>query len=68
VGGDSTVPKTLRAIGELPPDTYEPIEYKAAPLSGAAEAGPAREFVDFLLSREGREALSEAGLKPSPSR
>lgn len=67
-GGDSTVPKTLRVIGQLPADTYRPIEYKAAPLMGAAEAGPAREFVDFLLSPEGREALSEAGLKPSPSR
>ncbi len=67
VGGDSTAPKTLRVIGELPLDTYQPIEYKAAPLSGAAEAGPAQEFVDFLLSSEGREALSEAGLKPPPS-
>jgi molybdate transport system substrate-binding protein len=66
-GGESTVPKTLRLIGELPPDTYRPIEYKAAPLSGAVEAGPAREFVDFLLSPEGREALSEAGLKPTQS-
>lgn len=65
-GDPAAVPKTIRLIGQLPQGTDPPIEYKAAPLSGAAKVGSAREFVDFLLSPEGREALSKAGLRPPP--
>lgn len=65
-GESVAVPKTIRLIGQLPQGADQPIEYKAAPLTGTAEVGPAREFVGFLLSPRGREALSKAGLMPPP--
>jgi molybdate transport system substrate-binding protein len=60
-----SVPKTLRIIAEIPADTYPPIPYQAAPLTGAPQAEVARAFVDFLVSPKGQAALAAAGLKPA---
>ena len=67
-GDPAAVPKTIRLICELPQEAGPPIEYKAAPVSGLPDLDVARAFVEFLTSPEGRRALSEAGLRPTPSR
>jgi len=59
-----SVPKTLRVIAEIPADTYPPIPYQAAALTGAPQAEVARAFADFLVSPKGQAALAAAGLKP----
>jgi molybdate transport system substrate-binding protein len=60
-----SVPKTLRVIGRIPADTHSPIPYQAAVLSGAEQPEAAREFVEFLATPSGREALKKAGLAPA---
>ncbi len=62
VGG--AIPKTIRLVGELPPDSYPPVTYQAAPLANTPSPELAREFVGFLTSAEGRRALAEVGLTP----
>ncbi len=61
--GGST-PKTVRLIGELPSDAHAPIVYQAAAISAAPKPEVAQEFVDYLVSPGGREALQRAGLTP----
>jgi molybdate transport system substrate-binding protein len=67
-GDPTAVPKTIRLIGQLPPDSDPPIAYKAAPLCDPPGGDLARGFVEFLVSAEGREALSSAGLRPPDTR
>ncbi|MFB3881336.1 MAG: molybdate ABC transporter substrate-binding protein [Armatimonadota bacterium] len=56
------IPKTIRIVGELAPDSYPPIVHMAAPLARGKDAALAKEFVAFLASPEGRKAVADAGL------
>jgi molybdate transport system substrate-binding protein len=67
-GPQGAMPKTIRVIGELPAGSGPPIAYQAAPLAETPGPELARDFVGFLLSPEGREALREAGVTPVPER
>ena len=67
-GPQGAMPKTIRVIGELPAGSGPPITYLAAPLAETPGPELARDFVGFLLSPEGREALREAGVTPVPER
>jgi molybdate transport system substrate-binding protein len=67
-GPQGAMPKTIRVIGELPAGSGPPITYQAAPLAGTPGGDLARDFVGFLLSPEGRQALREAGVTPVPER
>jgi len=60
---ERSVPKTIRIIGEIPEGTYPRIPHQAAALRGTAHPEAAREFVEFLVSPEGRRALESAGLR-----
>jgi molybdenum ABC transporter molybdate-binding protein len=57
-------PKTIRIVGELPPNLYSPIPYQVALMKSDGESGAARRLVDFLTGEEGKRALRKAGLKP----
>lgn len=57
-------PKTVRSLGELPSVAYAPIVYQAAAISTAPKPEVAQEFVEYLTSPGGREALQRAGLAP----
>ncbi len=59
---ERSIPKTVRIIGEIPEGTYPRLVHQAAALRGAARPEAAREFVGFLVSPGGREALESAGL------
>ena len=61
-------PKTVRVVGELPSATYAPITYQAAALSTAPKPEVAQQFVEYLTSPGGREALQRAGLTPPKKR
>jgi len=63
-GKGGAIPKTIRVIGEIPSDAFPPILHQAAPLGEPAGSELAQEFVDFLRSENGREALASAGLTP----
>jgi molybdate transport system substrate-binding protein len=63
-GPQGAMPKTIRIVGELSPDSYPPIVHRAAPMARAGSPEVAREFVAFLGSPEGRQAITEAGLRP----
>jgi ABC-type molybdate transport system substrate-binding protein len=67
-GPHGAMPKTIRIVGELPAGSGPPISYQAAPLAKTPRPELARDFVGFLLSPEGREALREAGVSPVPER
>jgi molybdate transport system substrate-binding protein len=67
-GPQGAMPKTIRVVGELPAGSGPPITYQAAPLAETPGPELARDFVGFLLSPEGREALREAGVTPVPER
>jgi len=55
-------PKTIRLVGELPADAYPAIIYQAAAVQTSPQPDVPRQFVDFLASPGGREALQRAGL------
>jgi molybdate transport system substrate-binding protein len=61
-------PKTIRLAAELPADAYPPITYQAAAVKAAPRPEVARDFVDFLRSPGGQEALQRAGLTPARGR
>ena len=61
-------PPTIRIIADLPKESYPPIQYHAAPLKSTSPSQAATDFVAFLTSREGAEALNAAGLLPAPRR
>jgi molybdate transport system substrate-binding protein len=61
-GEGASPPKTIRVIGELAGEDASPIAFQAAILAVGPPPESAREFVDFLLSAEGRRAIQEAGL------
>jgi molybdate transport system substrate-binding protein len=61
-GSADSVPSTVRIVGEVPEGCYDPIPYKAAAIGGAELAD---DFVDFLVSQDGRQALRDAGLTPA---
>jgi molybdate transport system substrate-binding protein len=58
-------PKTVRLAAQFPADAYAPITYQAAAVKAAPQPEVAREFVDFLRSPGGQEALQRAGLTPA---
>jgi len=57
-------PSTISIVGELPEETHSPIMYYAAALRSAPNAPTARQFVGFLTSYQGKQALRRAGLTP----
>lgn len=61
-------PKTIRLVGELPCDYYQPIAYQAGVIATAPRPEVARAFVEYLVSAGGREALQRAGLTPPRER
>jgi len=63
-GTGGAPPRTVRIIAELPQDVHAPIHYQAAPLKSAAQPQVAEQFVEFLTSAQGEQALREAGLLP----
>lgn len=65
IGDEASLPKRVRIIAEIPEETYSPIPYQAAPLRGTERPEVAREFVDFLTSEEGQQAIARAGLRPA---
>ena len=66
-GPQGAMPKTIRIVGELVPDSYPPIVHRAAPTARAGSPEVAREFVAFLVSPEGRAAVQEVGLTLPPA-
>ena len=48
-------------------DTYRPVLYPVAVVSGAKQATLAQAFVDLLLSREGQAMLGRLGFQPPPA-
>ena len=48
-------------------DTYRPVLYPVAVVSGAKQATLAQAFVDLLLSREGQATLGRLGFQPPPA-
>jgi len=48
-------------------DTYRPVLYPVAVVSGAKQATLAQAFVDLLLSREGQAMLGRLGVQPPPA-
>lgn len=64
-GVEGSPPATVKVVGELPEEAYQAIPYQAAALRGAPQPEAARDFLDFLTSAEGREALRGAGLSPA---
>jgi len=59
-----TAPSTIRIVGTLPEATYTPIVYQIAPVKSPAPTKKVQEFLDFLASPEGKQALKQAGLTP----
>ena len=55
----------LRTI-EIPARLRPAVEYGAAVVKRAGQAAAAREFIDGLLSGDGRRALERAGFEPAP--
>lgn len=64
-GVEGSPPATVKVVGKLPEEAYRPIPYQAAVLRGAPQPEVAKDFLDFLTSAEGREALRGAGLSPA---
>jgi molybdate transport system substrate-binding protein len=51
----------------LPEDTYQPVIYPAAVVTGSRHAALASAFIDLLVSREGRAVLGRFGFPPPPA-
>jgi molybdenum ABC transporter molybdate-binding protein len=64
-GSGGSPPRTIRILGRLPEDTYTAIPYQVAALQNTQQVEVAQDFVSFLSSAEGRQALSSVGLTPS---
>ena len=47
-------------------DTYRPVLYPVAVVTGAKQAALAQAFLDLLVSREGQAALARFGFQPPP--
>jgi ABC-type molybdate transport system substrate-binding protein len=61
-GTGGAPPRAVRVVAELPRELHAPIYYQAAPLKSGPQAEGASEFVRFLVSPEGADALESAGL------
>lgn len=48
-------------------DTYRPVVYPVAVVTGARQPALAAAFIDLLLSREGQAVLSRHGFQPPPA-
>jgi molybdate transport system substrate-binding protein len=48
-------------------DTYRPVLYPAAVVTGARQAALAQAFLDFLVSRDGQTELARFGFQPPPA-
>ena len=48
-------------------DTYRPVLYPAAVVTGARQAALAQAYLDLLVSREGRAVLGRLGFQPPPA-
>jgi len=48
-------------------DTYQPVLYPVAVVSGARQATLAQAFLDLLMSREGQATLVRLGFQPPPA-
>ncbi|HVG77350.1 MAG TPA: molybdate ABC transporter substrate-binding protein, partial [Patescibacteria group bacterium] len=51
----------------LAEDTYRPVLYPVAVVTGAKQAALAQAFLDLLLSREGQATLGRLGFPPPPA-
>jgi molybdate transport system substrate-binding protein len=54
--------KGLKLVGPLPADIQNYTSYSAAPMSSAAQSGPARAFVRFLGGAESKALFGAAGV------
>jgi molybdate transport system substrate-binding protein len=54
--------KGLKLVGPLPPEVQNYTSYSAVPMTAAANAEPARAFVRYLGSPEGKELFVAAGV------
>ncbi len=48
-------------------DTYRPVLYPVAVVTGARQAALARAFLDLLVSRDGQATLARYGFQPPPA-
>jgi molybdate transport system substrate-binding protein len=48
-------------------DTYRPVVYPAAVVTGARQPALAQAFIDLLVSREGQAVLARYGFQPPPA-
>jgi molybdate transport system substrate-binding protein len=48
-------------------DTYRPVLYPAAVVTGAKQAALAQAFLDLLVGRDGRAVLAKFGFQPPPA-
>jgi len=56
--------KGLKLVGPLPPEVQNYTSYSAAPMTAAANAGPAKAFVRYLGSPESKALFVGAGIDP----
>ena len=54
--------KGLKLVGPLPPEVQNYTSYSAVPMTAAANAEPARAFVRYLGSPEGKALFVAAGV------
>jgi molybdate transport system substrate-binding protein len=51
-------------ILDVPPELYRPVDHAIAVVAGTRERAAARDFVDYVLSAEGRALLARHGFDP----
>jgi molybdate transport system substrate-binding protein len=51
----------------LPEDTYQPVIYPTAVVTGSRQPALASAFIELLVSREGRAVLGRLGFQPPPA-
>jgi molybdate transport system substrate-binding protein len=62
----ATRPRQVKEAFRPPEDTYRPVVYPVAVVAGARQAAIARDFLDLLMSRDGRSVLGRLGFLPPP--
>jgi molybdate transport system substrate-binding protein len=63
----ATRPKQVKEAFRPAEDTYRPVLYPAAVVAGARQAAIARDFLELLVSRDGRAVLGRLGFLPPPA-
>ena len=61
---DAAISKKVKVIGSFPPETYPPIVYSVALVTGNI-TGDARKFFEFLKGKQAKAAFAKYGFKVS---